>query len=176
MQRLQCTATPPGGGGVGQWNSCNARAHQLGGHGGLPRRRSLRKERNSCKALPHCLGQWALRLSNALQSLRKERKSCKALPHCLGQWAVQLLQCTATPPVGVVQCNSCNMLPQCLGAMGTAPPAINGLTAWGHWGVELPQCTASLLRGSGHCNSRNTLSHRLGALGIVSPSMRGPTS
>ena len=60
VELLQCTATLPGG--CGQWNSCHARAHQLGGRGVLPKRRSLLKERKSCNALPHCLGaggQWS---------------------------------------------------------------------------------------------------------------------
>ena len=62
VQLLQCTAAPPAGNGQGK--SCNARAHQLGARGVLPRRRSLPTERNSCNALPHCLGQgqWAVDL------------------------------------------------------------------------------------------------------------------
>ena len=49
VENLQCTATLPRGGG--QWNSCNARKHQLGGRGVLPGRRLLPKERNSGNAL-----------------------------------------------------------------------------------------------------------------------------
>ena len=41
VQLLQCTTALPGG--SGQWNSCNARAHQLGGRGVLPSRWSLPK-------------------------------------------------------------------------------------------------------------------------------------
>ena len=36
VQILQCTATPLGD--SGKWNSCNARAQQVGGRGVLPRR------------------------------------------------------------------------------------------------------------------------------------------
>ena len=89
---LQCTATPSGG--CGQWNSCHSRAHQLGGQGSLPKRRSLSKERNPCNALPHCLGA----VGNATPAM-----------HCLdawGQWVVELLQCTATLPRGSGQCKS----------------------------------------------------------------------
>ena len=40
-----------------------------------------------------------------------------------GQWAVQLLQCTASLAGGSGQCNSCNALPHCLGAVDSATPA-----------------------------------------------------
>ena len=72
--------------------------------------------------------------------------------HCLtalGQWAVQLLQCTASLLGGSGQCNSCNALPHCPGAVGSATPAMHCLTAWGQWAVELLQCTAPLPGGSG---------------------------
>ena len=52
------------------------------------------------------------------------------LPHCLQQWAVQLLQYTAALPWGSGQCNSCNALPRCPGAVGSATPAMHCLTAW----------------------------------------------
>ena len=61
-----------------------------------------------------------------------------------GQWAVQLLQCTASLPWGSRQCNSCNALPHCLGAVGSATPAMYCLTTWGQWTVQLLRCTASL--------------------------------
>ena len=41
------------------------------------------------------------------------------------------------------QCNSCNALPHCLGAVGSATPAMQCLTAW----------------GSGQWNSCNALPH-----------------
>ena len=41
-----------------------------------------------------------------------------------------------------------NALPHCLGAVGSATPAMHCLTAWGQWAVELLQCTASLPWGS----------------------------
>ena len=72
--------------------------------------------------------------------------------HCLtawGQWAVQLLQCTASLPWGSGQWTSCNALPYCLGAVGSATPAIHGRIAWGQWEVQLLQCIASLPSGSG---------------------------
>ena len=79
VQLVQCTATPPGGGGL--WNSCYARAHQLGGRGVLPSTRSLPKEPKPCNAQPHCSGAVG----------RRQRNSCNALPHCRGSVG------TATP-------------------------------------------------------------------------------
>ena len=52
--------------------------------------------------------------------------------HCLtawGQWTVQLRQCTASLPWGSGQWNSCNALPNCLEAVGSATPAMHCLTA-----------------------------------------------
>ena len=82
-----------------------------------------------------------------------------------GQWAVQLRQCTASLPWGSGQSNSCNALPNCLEAVGSATPAMHCLTAWGavgsaasamhcltalgQWAVDLLQCTALLPGGSG---------------------------
>ena len=43
---------------------------------------------------------------------------------------MELLLCTATPPEGSGQCNSCNALPHCQGAVGCGTPAIHCLTAW----------------------------------------------
>ena len=94
--------------------------------------------------------------------------------HChtaQGQWAMELLQCTASLPGGIGQWNSCNALPHCLGAVGSATPAMHCLTAWGRWAVELLQCTASLLGGSGQWNSCHALPHCLGAMGNVTPAM-----
>ena len=63
---------------------------------------------------------------------------------------MDLLQYTASLLGGSGQCNSCNTLPHCLGAVGSATPAIHCLTALG---------------GSGQWNSCNTLPHCLGAVG-----------
>ena len=52
--------------------------------------------------------------------------------HChtaWGQWVVELLQCTATLPEGSGQWNFCNVLPRCLGAVGSATPAMHCLIA-----------------------------------------------
>ena len=86
-------------------------------------------------------------------------------------------------PGGSRQWNSCNTLPHCLGAVGSATPAMHCHTAWGHWAVELQSCAATLLRGSGQraaqllqctvslpggsgqCNPCNTLPHHGGAVG-----------
>ena len=87
----------------------------------------------------HCLtalGQWAV-----------EPLQCTAsLPW--GQWAVELLQYTAALPSGSRQCNSCNALPHCLGAVDSGIPAMLYPTAWGQWAVELLQCIASVPSGS----------------------------
>ena len=77
----------------------------------------------------HCLsacGQWAVQLL--------QYKA--ALPG--GQWAVQLLQCIASLPSGSRQWNSCNALPHCLAAVGSATPAMHYLTAWGAVGSATP--------------------------------------
>ena len=65
-----------------------------------------------------------------------------------GQWAVELMSCIASLPGGSGHCNSCNTLPHCLGALGSATPAIHCLTGWGQWAVDLVQCTTSLPGGS----------------------------
>ena len=97
-------------------------------------------------------------------------------PTAWGQWAVQLLQYTAAPPGGSGQRNSCNALPHCLGAVGSATPAMHCLTAWGQWTVQLLQCTAPLPGGSRQCNSCNTLPHRLGAVDSAPFAMHCPTA
>ena len=50
---------------------------------------------------------------------------------------MQLGQCTASLPGGSGQWNSCNALPHCLGAVGSATPALHCLTAWGQWAAQL---------------------------------------
>ena len=84
---------------------------------------------------------------------------------------MQLLQRTASLPWGSEQCNSCNALPHCLGAVDTATSAMHCLTAPGKWAVDLLQCTAPLPGGSGQCNSCNALPHCPGAVGSETPAM-----
>ena len=108
--------------GGGQWKSCNARAHQLWGHKVLPRRGSMRKERNSCNAMPQCPRQWAVQLMQHAASLPwscGQWNSRNTRPHCSKQWAVELLQCTVSLLGGSGQCNSCNALPHRLGQAGS---------------------------------------------------------
>ena len=57
---------------------------------------------------------------------------------------MELLQRTTSLPGGV---NSRSALSHCLGAVGSATPAMHGPTACGPWEVELLHCTASLLGG-----------------------------
>ena len=66
-----------------------------------------------------------------------------------GQWAVQVVQCSTFPPRGSEQGKSYNALPQCLGALGGATPAMQCLTARGQRAAQLLQSTTSLPRGSG---------------------------
>ena len=175
VQLLQYTAALPGG--SGQCNSCNAMPHCPGGSGQC--------NSNSCHAPPHCLGavggatssmhgltawgQWAVQLLQCTASVP------------WGQWEVEVLQCTASLPGGSGQCNSCNALPHCLGAVGSGTPAMHRLNAWGQWVVqllqctaslpcgqwaaELLQCTASLPGGCGQWNSCNALPHCPGGSG-----------
>ena len=121
---LQCTASLPGG--SGQWNSCNALPHCLGVLG-------------SATSAIHCRTAWAV-------------GSATPAMHCLtalGQCAAELLQRTASLPGSSGQCNSCNAQPHCLGAVGSATPAMGGRsvvpglwgcttgrTGLGGWGVE----------------------------------------
>ena len=89
--------------------------------------------------------------------------------HCLtawGQWRVQLLQYTAAPPGGSGQWNSCNALPHCLGAVGSATPAMQYPTARGQWAVQLLQCTAKANGGSSASENR---AHLPGGDGEPSP-------
>ena len=88
--------------GCGQWNFCNSLAHYLGAVGsGTP--------------AIHCLAAWA---QWAVQSLAM---------HCHNgreRLAVEVLQYSG-------QCNSCNTLPHCLGAVGCGTRAMQYLSAWG---------------------------------------------
>ena len=59
---------------------------------------------------------------------------------------MDLVQCTASLPGGSGQCNSCNTLPHCLGAVGSATAAMHCLTALGAVGSATPamQCFTAL--------------------------------
>ena len=78
---------------------------------------------------------------------------------------MELLQYTAPLPWVSGQWNSCNTVPHCLGAVGSGPPAIHSLTAWGQWVVQPLQYTGSLPKGIGQWNFCNTLPHCLGTVG-----------
>ena len=94
VQLPQFTASWPGGGG--QWDSCKAWAHRLGGGVILTRRWLVPKEGNTYNALPHCLGAVGS-ATGAVYYLT-----------VWGQWAVLLLQRTGTLPRCTRQWNSCN--------------------------------------------------------------------
>ena len=94
-----------------------------------------------------------------------------ALRTAWGLWAMEIALRTASLPGGGGQCNSCNALPHCPGAVGSATPAMHCLSALGQWAVQLLQRTASLPGGSGRRNSRNALPHCLGAVGSATPAM-----
>ena len=60
--------------------------------------------------------------------------------NCLIAWELtpmQLVQCIALLPDGSGQWNSCNAVPHCLGAVGSANLAMHCHSAWGQWVVEL---------------------------------------
>ena len=59
----------------------------------------------------------------------------------------------------------------CLGAVGSATPTMQCLTACGQWAMELLLCTAMLPEGSGLWNSCNALPHCLGVVGTGTPVM-----
>ena len=195
--------------GSGQWNFCYALPHCLGAVG-------------SATPAMHCLaaqGQWAVELLLCTASLSGGSglwNSCNALPHCpgavgsatpaihcltaWGQWAVELLQCTATLPMqctatlprGSGQCNSCNTLLHCLGAVGSGTPAMCGPTSWGD-GESYPGGGCCLKSGTlaMHCHTAlgavgggtpaihcltNTLPHCLGAVGSATLAMHCHTA
>ena len=87
-----------------------------------------------------------------------------AIVGCCGR-VVETLQRTATLLRVSGQWDSCNSLPRCLGAVGSATPSMHCLTAWGHWAMELVLCTAPLPRGSGQWNSSNAVPHSPGVVG-----------
>ena len=100
---------------------------------------------------------------------------------------MQLLQYTASISRGTRQCktsictatvlrsngywNSCNALPHCLGAGGSATPVMHCLRACGRWVVELLLCTATVCWGSGLRNSSNELPHCMVAVGSGTSAM-----
>ena len=104
---------------------------------------------------------------------------CGAALHDAVHYTALCVPC-CTVVVGSRQLTSCNTLSHCLGAVGSARPAIqwalpwrsgqcnscNTLpTAWGQGPVQLLQYTASVPWGSGHSTSCNTLPYLLGAVG-----------
>ena len=210
VELLQCTASLPGG--SGQFNSCNTLPHCLGavGSGTLAMRGPTSwGDTESCpgggcclktelsQAVSYCLaavgsatptmhyltarGNWAVELLSCTVSIPG------------GQWAVELLQCSTALPGGSGQCNSCDASPHCLGAVGSATPAMHCHDAWGQWVVkpvlcagpraggtwslaqeavaaqraEILSCTATPLRGSGQWNSCNARTHQLGGRGVL---------
>ena len=194
MGLLQHTASLHGG--SGHWNSCKAPPHCLGAvHGATPathrlaawgqwavellqRTGSLPGAVGSGALALHCRtagGQWAVGSgSPAIHCLPAWKAVGSATPTmdcrtARGQWALELLQCTAAPPGGSGQWDSCDTLPRCLGgsgqwdscnasphclgAVGSGSLARHSLSAWGQWAVERPQCTASAPGGSGQRKS-----------------------
>ena len=83
---------------------------------------------------------------------------------------MELQQCTGPPAGGrgfvlrrrslPKERNSCNEMPHCMGAVGSANPTVQWHTAQGRWVVELLQCIASLP----------------GAVGSGTHAVRGPTN
>ena len=105
-----------------------------------------------------------LAITLATRQRRNRRQGLQCCPDCPGQiitqWAVDVLQYTTPLPGGSGQWTSCNTLPPCLGAVGSALPAVH--------------CPAA--GGSGQWTSCNTLSHCLGAVGSGSPAVYCPTA
>ena len=93
-----------------------------------------------------------------------EGESCSGRGRCLTK---VLLQCTATLPGGSGQCNSCNTLPHCLGAVGSATLAMHCLTAWKQWAVELLSCIATATGRGGQWTICNKRVHQLGGRGVL---------
>ena len=149
-----------------------------------------------CVACVLCVSVLLHSRTSALPHLAGTALPTPVRSHTGSHWStapcVQLLQCTTSLPGGSGQWHSCNALPHCLGAVGSATPAMHCLTAWGQWtaqllkctaslpwgqwAVQLLQCTASLPGGSGQCNSCNALPHCLGAADSATPAMHCPTA
>ena len=161
VRLLQIAALPAGG--SGQSDSCNTLPHGLGAVGSAtPAIRCLTAQGQgavqllqysaslpggsgqciSCNALPHCLGAVGS-VTPAIYCLTGSgQRAVGLLQYTLpawGQWAVGLPQCTASLPGGSGQCNSYNTPPHCVGAVGSATPAIRCLTAWGECTANCPQ-------------------------------------
>ena len=145
VQLLQCTASLPGS--SGRWNSCHALPQQPGAVGSGPSAISASTSWGDGESRPR-----------GGRCLTKE-----------------LLQRTASLPGGGGQCNSCNALPRCLGAVGSGTRVIHRHIAWGQWAAQLLQYTAALLRRSGQWNSYNTLPHCTGARSSATSAMHCPT-
>ena len=66
---------------------------------------------------------------------------------------MQLLRYTASLHGESGECNSCNALLHCMGAVGSGTTAMHRLAAWWQWARELLQYTASPPGGNGqwHC-------------------------
>ena len=110
-----------------------------------------------------------LKFAATLRGSSGHRDSCSALPHCLGaagsgsplvhchiageQCAVDLLQYAAT----------------LLGVVGSRTPSIHRHNAGEKWVVHLPWYTAILMGGSGQWASFNILPHWWGVVGNGSP-------
>ena len=131
----------------------------------------------SCNALHDCPGA----LGSGIPAISGSESLAM---HCLttyGLWASPLVQFTASVRGGSGRSNSCNALPQCLGAVGSGIFAMHCLTVWGQWAVEFVQrwevqfleCTALGPGGTGQCNSSNARRHRLGVVGCRSPATVG---
>ena len=89
--------------------------------------------------------------------------------YCLPSWCSgQRISCNAQRRYlrGNGQWNSCNTLPHCPGAVGSAASAIQCLTAWGHWAVELMQYTASARGANEQLKSCNAVPHHAGQLAV----------
>ena len=159
VQLLQCTA--PLHGGSGQCNSRNALPHCLGAVG-------------SATPATHCLTAWGRWAVECLQCAGAPAGwTGSPAPEAVAAYVAVLLQCTALPPGGSEQWNSCYALPHCSGAVGSGTPAMREPTswgesysgggrcpksgnpathchaAWGQWAAELLSCRSTLLRGSG---------------------------
>ena len=96
------------------------------------------------------------------------------VPHCLVLCTALHRVCLAASHLwaeGNGRWISCNALPHCLEAVGSATPPMHCLTACGQWVVQLLLCTARLPGGSGQWNFCKAMLHCLGAVGSVAPAM-----
>ena len=171
MQLLQCTVSLPGG--SGQCTSWYALPYCLGAVGsGTPTTHCLTAGGVVGCATPamHChtaWGRWAVKLlqcagppAGGTESPAKE---------ALAALIAVLLQCNTTLPRGSGQCNSCNGVLRCLGAVGSGTSSMQCHVAQGQLRCPPPPGSVAM-----HCRSSALEAVTASWAGLPIPPTGGP--